>query len=982
MIRRTLLALALLLPVPAAAQGNAKKQLAPADLQAWKTIRNVDLSRNGRWIAYVLAPNEGDASVVVRSTAEGGKEYTFPIGEPPRPTPGAFGAGAEGAGSALRISEDEKWVAFLVNPTSAEARRLRQQRRPVQTKVAVVNLATGEKKEFDRIRRFVFGGDTPRYLALYAYAASVAGGAPAAQNAPSAPAGPASADLLLYELAAGTTMNIGNVGEFAFDKSGSFLAYTIDARDRIGNGLQLRDTRSDVVKALDSEAALYRRLAWVDSGFALAVLRGVIDSVKKDTAYMVLAYTGVGSTSQKRMMFDAASRADFPAGMRVSPDRTPHIAEDVSAVFFGIREAKKPETTVAGRDSAGGSRSVVQAGAPGAGGTLNQPRTDPDDENPSLIVWHAKDPRLQSQQLVQERNDRSFSSLSAWRLQENRFIRVADDTVRVVTVLPKARYATGVDNQPYQQQASYNGRNFADVYVTDLRAGTRRRVLEKHLSPQTYPSPDGTKLLYWGHDGHWYVLDLATGTSRNVTQGVPVSFVNAESDLNNLYPPPNFLGTLGWSADNQFVLLNDGWDAWKVPVRGGAAVNLTRDGRTTKTRYRRQRLDPQEKGIDLAKPLYFATYGEWTKREGLVRVDAARGGATPLITGDARFSFGKAQAADVFIFTRQTAVDFPDYWVTDASFRTPRRLTDANPQQKEYAWTSGVRLVNYVSDKGDSLQGALYLPADYQPGRTYPLLVTIYERRSQLAHVYTTPSETSTPNRSLYTSRGYAVLDPDIVYKVNDPGMSAVWAVIPAVKAAIATGVVDSTKVGLWGHSWGGYQTSFLVTQTKLFRAAVAGAPLTDLVSMYSSIYWNTGGTNQAIFESSQGRFRGNFIDNYDDYIRNSPVFHAKQVETPLIIMHNDKDGAVDFNQGITYYNTLRQLDKDVILLEYVGENHGLQRPANQKDYAQRMGEWFDHHLRGMPAPEWITKGVPRLEMEAHLKERREMQKAAVPAVP
>ncbi len=281
-----------------------------------------------------------------------------------------------------------------------------------------------------------------------------------------------------------------------------------------------------------------------------------------------------------------------------------------------------------------------------------------------------------------------------------------------------------------------------------------------------------------------------------------------------------------------------------------------------------------------------------------------------------------------------------------------------------------MRLVDYVTEKGDSLQGALYLPANYEPGKKYPMLVTIYEKRSQLANTFVTPNETSTPNRSLYTSRGYAVLDPDIVYKVNDPGMSAVWCVVPAVKAAIATGVVDSANVGLWGHSWGGYQTAFLVTQTNIFKSAIAGAPLTDMVSMYSSIYWNTGGANQAIFESSQGRFKGNVAENTEAYVRNSPVFHAEKVKTPLIILHNDKDGAVDFNQGITYYNTLRQLGKDVILLEYVGENHGLARPINQKDYAGRMREWFDAYLKGAPAPDWMKSGIPRLQMAEHLRLR------------
>ncbi|HEY2824415.1 MAG TPA: prolyl oligopeptidase family serine peptidase, partial [Gemmatimonadales bacterium] len=341
-------------------------------------------------------------------------------------------------------------------------------------------------------------------------------------------------------------------------------------------------------------------------------------------------------------------------------------------------------------------------------------------------------------------------------------------------------------------------------------------------------------------------------------------------------------------------------------------------------------------------------------------------GAQRLVWDSAAFNFQRAKDADVFLYTRQTEREFPNYYVANPTFQGGRQLTDANPQQRDFAWTSGVRLINYTSDKGDKLQGALYLPANYEPGKKYPLLVTIYEKRSNLAHTYVTPSETSTPNRSIYTDRGYAVLDPDIVYRVNDPGMSAVWCVIPAVKAALATGIVDSSHMGLWGHSWGGYQTAFLVTQTNLFHSAIAGAPLTNMVSMYGSIYWNSGGGDNAIFESSQGRFKGDFISNYDAYIRNSPVFHADKVTTPLIILSDDKDGAVDFNQGITYYSTLRELKKDVILLEYVGENHGLARPVNQKDYATRQADWFNHYLMGAPAPEWMTQGIPRIKMDEY----------------
>jgi dienelactone hydrolase len=980
------------------------KQLTSADLKAWKSIRSPALSNDGKSFAYILAPNEGDASVVVRPTADGGKETRFPIGEMPAPTGNPFGGGGA---TALAISGDSKWVAFSIYPTQRDARRLRQQRRPIQNKVAVVNIATGQKREFDKIRRFAFAGEKPQWIALYGYGPEAPMGGPGGSNANNAGADPGTpaparaegADLLLYGLDNGNIINIGNVGEFGFDQSGSYLAYTIDARDEIGNGVQLRDLRSDVVRPLDSEQALYRRLVWADSGPALAVLRGKPDSAAKDTLFSVVAFTGIGTTAQKKVAFDPTGRADFPSGMKVSADRAPKISEDFGAVFFGIREAKPKvaEPMMASHDSGAGRGrgaarpSVVQAGAPGEGGTRNQPRVDADDENPSLVLWHWKDPRLQAMQLVQEQQDRSFSYLAEYRVAENRFLRLADEKLRGVTLLPRERYAYGVDTRDYDQKASYDGRQYADIYTVDLKSGERKPVLKKSLSFFGMPSPDGHQLLYWGDDAHYYVLDAATGERRNLTKDVGASFANVEDDHNNIVPPPR--RPFGWAKDGSAVLLYDGWDVWRVPVKGtGKAVNLTVDGRKNQVHYQRlYTFDaaPQagrgggggpgaagsSDGVDLSKPLYFATYGEWTKKEGFARVEPSKAGATSLMFDDASLSFTKAKNTDVFVYTRQTVTDFPNYYVASADFKSGRPITDANPQQKEFAWSSGARLIKYVSDKGDTLQGALYLPANYEPGKKYPLLVTIYEKRSQLLNSYVTPSETSTPNRSIYTSRGYAVLDPDIVYRVNDPGMSAVWCVLPAVRAAIATGMIDSTHIGLWGHSWGGYQTAFLVTQTNMFRSAVAGAPLTDMVSMYSSVYWNSGGANQAIFESSQGRFKGNFIQNYDAYIRNSPAFHADKVTTPLVILHNDKDGAVDFNQGITYYNTLRQLGKDVILLEYVGENHGLARPVNQKDYAVRMREWFDYQLKGAPPADWIVNGVPRLKMEDHLKERRDADK-------
>jgi dipeptidyl aminopeptidase/acylaminoacyl peptidase len=220
------------------------------------------------------------------------------------------------------------------------------------------------------------------------------------------------------------------------------------------------------------------------------------------------------------------------------------------------------------------------------------------------------------------------------------------------------------------------------------------------------------------------------------------------------------------------------------------------------------------------------TYGEWTKKEGLVQVDPIKGGVKTIAFEDAKVDYRKARDANTWVYARQTVVKYPDFYAADDGLKNERRLTDANPQQKEIAWTPGAQLINYECENGGGKhQAVLYLPAGYEKGKTYPMLTYIYEKLSQEYNVYTEPNATRYSNPSVYTSRGYAFLKPDIVYHVNDPGRSAVWCVVPAVKAAIATGMIDTARVGLQGHSWGGYQTTFITTQTNIFKTAVAARP-------------------------------------------------------------------------------------------------------------------------------------------------------------
>jgi dipeptidyl aminopeptidase/acylaminoacyl peptidase len=721
------------------------------------------------------------------------------------------------------------------------------------------------------------------------------------------------------------------------------------------------------VSVLDSGAASYERPVWTEKGDAIAVLKGTDDRQLRDKRYAVLGFARPGNATAKKVIFDPATDKSFPEGMTISPNRDPRWTADLQALLFGIHTPR--------RKDAESTEADAQAPAREGQGTADdaRPTAPPDasnaDDKVDLVLWHWQDTRLQSQQEVQESRDRSFSYLAEYRLEPGKFIRLADDDLRTVTVAPKERWAIGIDDREYELPGNLDGRRFEDVYAIDLSTG-QRRLAARRVRWFNGPSPDGKSFLFF-EDGNYHVYSMETGQARNVTQGGPVSFVDAEDDHNVAKPPA---GVIGWARDSRSVLVHDNWDVWQVPAGEGSIVNLTVNGRKDGVRYQRRfALEPPEdrdEGIDLSAPQYFAAYGEWTKKAGVARLTPGKGGVELISWADASFTrMMKAAKADTVVYTRETATEPADFYAADGRLANPVRLTDQRPQLAAVEWTAGSMLVNYTSDKGDKLQAALFLPAHYEKGKSYPTVVNIYERMSQGANAFANPGANGF-NRSLYTSQGYAVLLPDITYRVNDPGMSAVWCVVPALKAAIATGIVDPKHVGLTGHSWGGYQTAFLVTQTDLFAAAVAGAPLTNMVSMYSLIYKNTGSTNQPIFESSQGRFKGGYWDNWDAYYRNSPVFFAKNVKTPLMILHNDKDGAVDFTQGIEYYNTLRRLQKPVIMLEYVGENHGLRKPSNQRDYTARMLEFFDHHLKGAPAPDWMTKGVPRLKMEDHLKER------------
>lgn len=977
-MRTTLLLVLLFSFLNLSAQAQPKPALSWKAVATWKDITGTpQLSPDGQWFAYVTAPTEGDAMLMVQKVADTTR-HSYPIG-------------SATVAPEIKFSDDGRWLAFMVAPTyKDQLAAAKPGAKPLTKKAMLVELSSRKKTEFERVKALAFNGEKASHLAVLLALGTTA---PASSTGTDAVRG---TDLLLYELATGKTQNIGNVADMAFDKKGNWLALSIDALGQLGNGVLLRNMTTGVMLTMDSDKARYQSLAWTEQGDALALLKGVKDDAYKAERYSVLGIRNLAGMPTLITYNPKADSLAFPRQMTISPNRVPSWSEDLSRLFFGIH---KLEAVAKTNRKTGAKADTVKAPQPEQWLKLradtsikslddlqkalarlkpDADKTDKKDETekPDVTIWHWQDKRLQSRQQVQEKEDKNFSFLAMYEVTTQKFTQLADSAVRTVSVAPKEQFALGRDETSYELEANLTDQAYADIYLYDLKTGQHTKILPNHYLPSRagnalQPSPDGQQFLYW-ESPHFHVYNMATRTDRAITTGVPTSFINTEVDVNQKTPPHQ---VIGWSSDSKYVLLSDGWDIWQVPAQATdsrgkaiAAINLTQNGKRDKIRYQsRFVLDPDEKGIDLKQPLFVRMYGEWTKKSGIARID--NGKSTVLNWVDASVgNLSKAKKAPVYAFSRETFIQPRAFFVSpNPSLTAEKPITQNVAPIGQYAWSPGVKLVDYVSDKGDSLQGALFLPAGYEPGKKYPTIVYYYEKLSQTLHNYVRPNYSGTGwNPSVYTSQGYAVFIPDIVYKLNDPGMSAVWCVLPGVKAALKTGVIDEKNMGIHGHSWGGYQTSFLITQTNQFKAAAAGAPLTDMVSMYNLIYLNSGNSNGSIFEGSQGRLVAPW-ENWDAYARNSPMYHVKKVQTPLLMLHNDKDGAVDFTQGIEFYNALRRQHKPVVLVQYKGENHGLAKLPNRKDYAVRMLEFFDHHLKGKPAPAWLEKGVPKLELDEHI---------------
>jgi len=475
-------------------------------------------------------------------------------------------------------------------------------------------------------------------------------------------------------------------------------------------------------------------------------------------------------------------------------------------------------------------------------------------------------------------------------------------------------------------------------------------------------SPLGNHV-YWFSppDTAWFNYSVLSAKTIKLNEGLKIKFADEEDDHPDY---PNSYGVAGWTKDDRALIIYDRYDLWSFdPENKKQPINLTKIGRQQKIVFRYLKLDPEERWIDPAIEMLLSAFNETTKASGYYKLSLLDGTLTKLLMDNFRFAGTvKSKQANQLLFTRESFGEFPDVWTGDFNFASFKKITDANPQMKKYLWGK-VEMVNWVSLDNTPLQGLLYKPEGFDPTKKYPMLVYFYEKNSDNIHYHYVPAPIrSYINYSLYTSNDYLVFVPDIVYKIGSPGESAYNCIMPGVTSLMAKGFVDEKHIGVQGHSWGGFQTAYLITRTDLFVAAEAGAPVSNMVSAYGGIRWESGLSRMFQYEKTQSRIGGTLWEKPLNYIENSPIFYANKIKTPLLMMHNDADGAVPWYQGIEFYMALRRLDKPVWMLNYNGQGHGLTQRQDKTDFAIRMMQFFDHYLKNKPAPEWMTKGVPATE--------------------
>jgi len=937
---------------------STKRPLTYDVVDSWKSIQGTRLSDDGRWLAYATSSQSEDGELVVRNVASG-QEFKHARGTSPTFTPdGKFVIFTIAQAKADEEKEAAATPAGSETPAAeAPAQGARGGRgaaaRTPRTGLGIMTLPDGQVKTFDKVGSFSLPMKSSAWLAYYKGTGGTGGGgggrggagrggagggrgAPPAAEAPAAGSGQAGrnasrekrkdpgSDLILRNLATAEEVTIPEVTEYEWNRAGSWIAYTVSSADAAKDGAFARQISDGAVKTLLAGRGHYKSLAFDEAGTQIAFISDQADYAQKVSPYR-LYYWKAGEAAAAEVA--SAATAGVPKGMVVSEFAPPRFSKD-------------------------GARLYLATGAPPAA------PADPADKTPEPVkvdLWSYKDSLIQPMQKVRDQQERQRSFSAVVHLPDKRFVQLATSDLPIVQANDAAQLI-GTSPLPYQKEISWD-QSYNDIYLLDAKTGKPKKVLE-HWGNAATMSPAGKYVLYFDETtGHWLTYRVADGTRVNLTEKVPVKF----QQENNTPDLPGAYGTGGWTADDKAVLLYDKFDIWEVKPDGtGARMVTAGEGRKQEITFRYRSFDPEEQAVPTNKPIMLSAVNDRTRATGFYRLPSLAAASAPekvLMIDKAVGAVTKAKNAETVVFTLSRTEEFPDLWLSDTTFKDMKKVSNANPQQAGYVMGRS-ELIEYVNSDGKKLRAMLTKPENFDPTKKYPLMVYIYEELTQGLHSYAAPNVGTSINIPRYVSNGYVVLRPDIVYETGYPGQSAEKCVIPAVNTVLAMGFIDPKRIGIQGHSWGGYQITYLVTKTNMFAAVEAGASVSNMISAYGGIRWGTGMSRAFQYEKTQSRIGAPPWDAPLQFIENSPIFWVKKVQTPYLTIHNDEDDAVPWEQGIEWISAMRRLNKEAYMFTFNGERHGLRDRANMKYWTVHMDEFFDHYLLGKPRPEWMDKGV------------------------
>lgn len=936
---RRLLLFIFFLPV-LAANAQHKKPLDHSVYDNWQSIGEKLISNDGKYVVYTINPQEGDAELVVQDLS----------GKLLRIVPRGYNAS---------ITEDSRYLVFKIKPFFQETRqaRIKKKKADEMTRDSLGILELG-REEIVKIPR-VKGYQTPaKGSGWMAYKlekpltdTAKKGKAPASDsiktkkdefrfdadgdNAAGSGAEEGT-ELVLRKMETNKERTFKGISEYHFDKKGTKLVLETTKNEKDSNSkafvllVDLNSEKADTIMRGFNDSKNY---SFDEEGKQLAFVAERDSSAKALQKFYKLWYYTFSSDSA-HLLVDK-NTVGIQLGNTVSENASLVFSRDGKKLFFGVAAVKPPKDT-----------------------------TLVDFELARLDIWNYKDDYLQPQQLKQLDNELKRSYTAVIIPGENRFQQLGAADAEKITLVDEgnADWVLSESTLGNRIESQWTGHEKTTAYIINTADGKRKLVKANSLA-NFEPSPRG-RFVYW-YDPvakNYFTYEVNKNLEKNISQKIRVPLFDEENDLPD---QPNAYGIMGWQEGDSAVFVYDRYDIWKADPEGNfPAKNITGIGRESKLRIRYLQTDPEQRFFKKGQPVYYRFFDDADKSAEIVWSDIKDNFSFQQVDhGKVNFgSLKKAKNADVLAYTRESFSTSPDLFVNSVILHavpSPVKLSAINPQQKEYNWLTA-ELFSWKAYNGKPALGLVYKPEDFDPKKKYPMICYFYERLSDGLYSYIPPSPTpSRLNISFYASRGYIVFVPDIVYGVGHPGRDAYDYVVSGARALVKKGIADSMRIGIQGQSWGGYQVAYLITATKLFAAAWAGAPVANMTSAYGGIRWESGLNRQFQYEKSQSRIGATLWENPQLYIQSSPLFSLPKVSTPLVIMSNDADGAVPWYQGIELFTGLRRLGKPVWLLQYNGEAHNLVERKNRKDIQIREQQFFDWLLTGEKPAKWLSAGVP-----------------------